>query len=98
MAYGPRLAGQRAIVLRIALCLYVLVLGAGPFLHHDLACHLKSRTHCTACVLNASISAVDGGHGPQCFGLSETGPIVRSVAPTPASVHVLRASGRSPPA
>ncbi len=36
--------------LPLALLTYALVLASGPFLHHDLSCELKSRTHCTTCV------------------------------------------------
>jgi hypothetical protein len=32
-----------------ALLAYVAVQSVAPVLDHDLVCHLKSRTHCTAC-------------------------------------------------
>src|SRR5581483_2031087 len=31
------------------LAIYVLFLLIGPFLHHDLACELKTPQHCTVC-------------------------------------------------
>jgi len=34
----------------VTLGLYLALLAGAPFEHHDLACHLKSSTHCTTCV------------------------------------------------
>jgi hypothetical protein len=40
----------------LAVAFYALVLLSGPFLHHDLACHLKSPVHCTTCVSSLKAS------------------------------------------
>src|SRR2546427_10763430 len=41
------------------LAMYALVLGVNPILHDDLACHLKSPTHCNACAASPSASRVE---------------------------------------
>ena len=40
---------QLGVILRFVITAYVAALAALPFAHHDLACHLKSSTHCTVC-------------------------------------------------
>ena len=40
--------------LKVVLALYVLAAALLPFAHHDLACHLKSTTHCTTCIVGSS--------------------------------------------
>ncbi len=62
-----------------ALLAYVVVLSVAPVLDHDLVCHLKSRTHCTACGsgaftpgLTASAVAPPVHHLP-CAGMMEPG-------------------------
>jgi hypothetical protein len=40
------------------LAAYACLLAAGPLDHHDIACHLKSTTHCTTC-LSASVPGTE---------------------------------------
>jgi hypothetical protein len=40
--------------LKVVLALYVLAAALLPFGHHDLACHIKSTTHCATCVVGSS--------------------------------------------
>jgi len=35
----------------LVLALYVAAAALLPLAHHDIACHLKSSTHCTTCVV-----------------------------------------------
>jgi hypothetical protein len=41
-------------LIRAVLMAYVLVVGLLPVSHHDVACHLKSSTHCTSCLVTGS--------------------------------------------
>src|SRR2546427_12189570 len=41
------------------LAVYALLLAVNPILHDDLACHLKSPTHCSACTASPSASRVE---------------------------------------
>ena len=90
---GPR----RALILKLVAAAYLVALATLPFAHHDLACHLKSSTHCTVC--HVGTSADDGSVKPALpqadlayAGLADHGGM--------AAVEscVLRPSqGRSPP-
>ena len=87
----------RGAIAALALALYAVLLATGPLEHHDLACHLKSRTHCTTCVF-ASVPDDDASVGDAIGPL----PVVALVGPAPAqralagTTWVL--SGRAPPA
>jgi hypothetical protein len=45
----------------IAVFAYGVVLGTSPLLHHDFACHLKTPSHCDACVSSPLAQAVETG-------------------------------------
>jgi hypothetical protein len=87
----------RRAALLVGLGLYALLLMVNPVLHDDLAGHLKSPTHCNACMASPSASRVEG-MGPMlpvlvAAGWVETlGPTVVAAAPAPTL------PGRSPPA
>jgi hypothetical protein len=87
----------RRAALLVGLGLYALLLMVNPVLHDDLACHLKSPTHCNACMASPSASRVER-MGPTLPVLADAGwvePSGRTVvlaAPTPTL------PGRSPPA
>jgi hypothetical protein len=88
--------GHRERVLGI-LALYGLLVAINPILHDDLACHLKSPTHCSACLASPSASRVEAVGLPAPL-LAETGRVetVGRAAETAAPVLIL--AGRSPPA
>ncbi len=85
-------------LLTVASGLYGLTLLAGPFLHHDLACHLKSRTHCTTCAFNLSASGIEGESGLRAADLPEADWLLSSVVRTPAAPVATETQDRSPPA
>jgi hypothetical protein len=82
----------------MALAVYAALFAASPALHHDFACHVKSPSHCEACVANPLASRTEpaatldtprlrlAGEAPVCTVAREPGA---PVAP---------ASGRAPPA
>ena len=78
--------------------LYVLFLLVVPFSHHDLACHLKTPQHCTACT-STTVAA-----GPYVASIPEFSSLVDAGQPAVFEVEersamlAARASGRSPPA
>src|SRR5580765_784583 len=49
--------GSVGLRLKAVLALYVLAAALLPFGHHDLACHIKSATHCTTCTVGSSAEA-----------------------------------------
>jgi len=93
-------AGRRRSLrsVSVEVVLFLAVLVAAPFEHHDLACHLKSPFHCTACA-----SAQDGleqthvGADVDTPGLADAGKVIPCQPRPDGAVFVVRSSGRSPP-
>jgi len=82
----------------LLLLAFSMVVAAGPLLHHDVDCHIKSPTHCTGCTINLSAPDV-GGRAPVLAGVDTAR--VLSLAELGAQPHRRpgsRMSGRAPPA
>src|SRR4029450_982189 len=52
---------------------YGLAFIAMPFAHHDLACHLKSSTHCATCHVGTSTDPNSARPGVDAVGLADAG-------------------------
>jgi hypothetical protein len=82
----------------LGLGFYLFFLAESPLLHHDLECHVKTPSHCGACVasplgLSAALGVpLDATH------LHDAGSVkaVQTTAPEPT--FAVDAPGRSPPA
>jgi hypothetical protein len=86
------------IGLPVTIAFYALVLVGASFTHHDLACHLKSTTHCTSCTLTLTASGgLDGGTVPPTISLSDAGRLAREQVTIGRAPVRIVASGRSPP-
>ncbi|MEO6239400.1 MAG: hypothetical protein ABIQ52_20580 [Vicinamibacterales bacterium] len=88
---------RRGVILKVVVALYIAALATLPFAHHDLACHLKSSTHCVVC--HVGTSADDAGlqvalGQADLADAGRTADAYTSVADTRA---LLPSSGRSPP-
>ncbi len=79
-----------------ALAAYVLVLATGPVGHHDLRCHLKSTTHCTACV-QASVAGADVRGATASNPLVAAGTVLSERPERPGPTPVAEPGSRSPP-
>lgn len=78
--------------------LYVLFLLTAPYEHHDLACHLKTPLHCTAC---ASSVVGSDPHPPDIIGtwhLADAGRTPGTLIPSAGALLAVQSTGRSPPA
>jgi len=96
---GPeRRGGLSKAYLRAVLCLYVLAAALMPLGHHDIACHLKSSTHCTTCVVGASADLGSHSATPTGCGLDYAGTAIGAPIPFFAEVLTHTSSGRAPPA
>ena len=95
----PRRSGNRGARrwLLALVALYALVLLVTPLLHHDLACHLKSPTHCNACTANPLAPRVVVGIGLPEARLPEAEPVATPDVSACLTVDTSSASGRSPP-
>jgi hypothetical protein len=85
------------LILRFVLAAYLAALAAAPFAHHDLACHLKSSTHCATC--HAGTSADPGGSQPGLGSgdFADAGMAVEHTSTVAGSCDVSPSAGRSRP-
>jgi hypothetical protein len=83
--------------LRLVLALYVLAAALMPLGHHDVACHLKSTTHCTTCVVGSSAEAAAAPALLARFWLNDSGAAACAPADPLVSATLLPTPGRAPP-
>ena len=93
----PRRPGL-TIALKALVALYVLAFAAMPFAHHDLACHLKSSTHCATCHVGTSTDPSSAAPVVDPAPLREAGRSDEVTCRPIASPALLPSAGRSPPA
>jgi hypothetical protein len=91
------LTRRRRDVVLVGAAAYALLLMVNPVLHDDLAGHLKSPTHCNACMASPSASRVEG-MGPILPVLADAGLIEPSVSTVVHAASTPTLPGRSPPA
>ena len=96
---GPErfLRGSVGLRLKVVLALYILAAALLPFGHHDLACHIKSTTHCTTCVVGSSAEAAAD---PAVLARSwhfDPSITVADFVDVPRSASLRPVSGRAPP-
>jgi len=89
--------GSTAWVLAI-LGVYALLLAANPLLHHDVACHLKSPTHCVACTSSPSASRIEADAPLSALMLPEAGRVAGAERLAADTAATFETTGRSPPA
>ena len=83
---------------QLVVAVVVLALAAAPFGHHDLVCHLKSTTHCTACTVgSAAEPAADQGVVSRLW-LHDAGAALVLNSEAPVSAPLRHTSKRAPPA
>jgi hypothetical protein len=87
----------RRAALLLGLGLYALLVMVNPVLHDDLACHLKSPTHCNACTASPSASRVEG-MGPVLPVLADAGLVELAIRAIVRVASAPTLPGRSPPA
>ena len=86
------------MILRFVLAAYCVALAAMPFAHHDLACHLKSSTHCATC--HVGTSADPGGTQPPLAAADfyDAGRVDEHTSTLAGSFAFSPSAGRAPPA
>jgi hypothetical protein len=88
-------------VRRAALCvlaLYALVAVASPAFHHDVACHLTSPTHCTACTASAPAARAEAPPSVLTPGLLVAGTVAAADDRVRSHAFAVRLPARAPPA
>jgi hypothetical protein len=86
------------MILRFVIAAYVAALATLPFGHHDLACHLKTSTHCGVCHVGTSADDTSAQPTLGHVDLADAGLAMAASASKAASDVYLPSSGRSPPA
>ncbi len=86
------------MILKFVVAAYIAALAALPFAHHDLACHLKSNTHCAVCHIGTSADDTSVQPGLGHVDLADAGFANEACVAVAASCVLLPSSGRSPPA
>lgn len=81
----------------LVVALYCFIVLFGGFFHHDLACHLKSPTHCTTCAFSLSSAGVPTVGGMHAVILQKAGPSFRELQVPRLAAVVVRINDRSPP-
>jgi hypothetical protein len=94
-ARGGSLRHPRVVT---AVFLYAALLFAGPFLHHDLACHQKSRVHCTVCISSHSSLGTERGTPLDGRDLPDAGEPDTGQPGRVSALLIDGSTGRSPPA
>jgi hypothetical protein len=86
------------VILKFVVAVYIAALATLPFAHHDLACHLKSSTHCGVCHVGTSTD--DTGLQPALghADLADAGRTAEAGVSIADTRALLPSSGRSPPA
>jgi hypothetical protein len=94
---GRLLRGSLGLRLKVVLALYVLAAALMPLGHHDLACHLKSTTHCTTCTVGSSAEAAVDPAVLARFWLLDLGATTTNSIQSPDAPPTLASAGRAPP-
>jgi hypothetical protein len=81
----------------VLLSAYVLAVALLPYSHHDLACHLKSSTHCGSCLASSSGEVASQAAPIDRSTLTDAGRATIAAAPFVHSRPSATSSGRSPP-
>jgi len=89
--------GSVGLRLKVVLALYMLAAALLPFGHHDLACHIKSTTHCTTCAVGSSAEAAADPAVLARSWLFDGGSAVVDLVDALHSASLRPASGRAPP-
>jgi hypothetical protein len=92
---GPRWAHDFRVFLAVGA--YLVVLVGGPLGCHDLTCHVKSPTHCSACQMSPTSSGAEPRAVIEDFSNGPSARIELHSAPTVSATAVYRIPGRSPP-
>jgi hypothetical protein len=80
-----------------AALLYVFVLLGSAFLHHDFACHEKSRTHCTSCVFSQLSAGIQAEAPPPAPPAPDLQLLTQPVAPVVSAARLFFGTDSSPP-
>src|SRR5262245_61441017 len=91
---GRRRSNRHAF---IGVAIYAVFLVTAPFEHHDLLCHLKTPTHCTACTSSVVGSGPSTPVAIDASALHDAGGALPSDVSAAEFLIAAQSTGRSPP-
>src|SRR5262245_11330295 len=92
-------SGRRAsFAATFLVSVFVFVSAAMPATHHGIECHLKSFSHCTACIATFGAKAPHAHPAPAEVRLNDAGAVVAPPAAAADYVSLCQSSDRAPPA
>lgn len=86
------------VILRFVIAAYVAALATLPFGHHDLACHLKTSTHCGVCHVGTSADDPSAQPALGHVNLADAGQALAPESLSIAPGAMSPSAGRAPPA
>jgi hypothetical protein len=89
---------RHRLVAALGLALYALTLAVTPLAHHDVACHLKTPSHCDACTSTTLAPRAEAVCALSAPRLIDAGRVEGAEASAPAVRILLQNAGRAPPA
>jgi hypothetical protein len=81
----------------LGVVLHTLLVGAAPFEHHDLICHLKTPQHCTSCTASPVGSSAQAHRPDAVDPLIDAGSALTAAVEYEPAILTSGPTGRSPP-
>jgi hypothetical protein len=94
---GTRFRRRFKAFARAGVALFALFLVVALFEHHDIACHLKTPQHCTACTSSIVGSDPGAAIAARICCLMDAGRAVADQLLADGVLLAVRTTGRSPP-
>jgi hypothetical protein len=82
---------------RLVVAAYVLAAALLPLAHHDIACHLKSATHCSTCIIGSAGDLASDETPLRSTALDAAGWTAAESHAALASASTTATTGRAPP-
>src|SRR5438093_9513594 len=82
----------------VGVAIYAVFLVTAPFEHHDLLCHFKTPTHCTACTSSVVGAGPNAPLVDAASHLADAGRTLDGQLLANGFLLSVRSTGRSPPA
>lgn len=98
MVVKPGRSWRRALLVALLLAGFTLVLEVGPVFHHDFDCHLKSPTHCPACLASPAALGQGPAHALDAVSLRAAEAVPPTGTRSSELTPVASLKDRSPPA
>ncbi|HSC29422.1 MAG TPA: hypothetical protein VLD67_19245 [Vicinamibacterales bacterium] len=94
---ATRRSGRTAFSRTAVLIGYLTAVALLPVAHHDIACHLKSPTHCTVCLTGSWADRSSSAAARTLVPLADAGAVCALAAGRVEGQAAPTLSGRAPP-